>query len=388
VKIKATLWLAIMATIASAQAQSTRMSATTTFPTLSGHPPLVIAHRGASGYLPDHTLQGYAKAIELGADFIEPDLVATKDGVLIARHEPNLKDTTDVSRKPEFADRKRKMMVDGREEEGWFASDFTLAEIKTLRAIQPMADRSKGFDGQFQIPTFEEILVLREQKSKALKREIGVYPETKHPTYHQQLGLPLEQSLVTLLKKFKLDHKTSPVFIQSFESDNLKALKKMTQTRLVFLLDGNDVRADGTVDSPVPYDFVVKGDKRTFADMLTPAGLKEIKTFADGIGPWKPYLISWQTKLDANGKPMDVNGDGVIDQRDKTLLKPSSVVKDAHKAGLVVHPYTFRNEPRYLAANFENQPEQEYRIYFELGVDGVFTDFTDTAVAVRKQMSK
>lgn len=179
------------------------------FPTLNGQPPLIIAHRGASGYLPDHTLEGYAKAIELGADFIEPDLVMTKDGVLIARHEPNLKDTTDVARRAEFASRKRKMMVDGVEEEGWFASDFTLAEIKTLRAIQPRADRSKAFDGQFQIPTFDEILALRAQKSKETGRQIGVYPETKHPTYHQQLGLSLEKPLVALLAKYQLNRAVS-----------------------------------------------------------------------------------------------------------------------------------------------------------------------------------
>lgn len=387
-KLKATLILATLATVASAHAYHGSMSKKSSFPTLTGQAPLVVAHRGASGYLPDHTLEGYAKAIELGADFIEPDLVATKDGVLIARHEPNLTATTDVSRKPEFADRKRKMMVDGKEEEGWFASDFTLAEIKTLRAIQPMADRSKAFDGQFMVPTFDEILTLRAQKSKELKRDIGVYPETKHPTYHQQLGLALEKPLVDLLKKHQLDHKNAPVFIQSFETANLKALRKMTDNKLVFLLDGNDVKPDGVVDSPRPYDFVISGDARTFADMLTPAGLKEIKTFADGIGPWKPYLISWQTKLDVNGKPVDVNGDGVIDQRDKTLIKPTQVVADAHKQGLLVHPYTFRNEPRYLAANFENHPEQEYRLFFELGVDGVFTDYTDTAVAVRRQMQK
>lgn len=358
------------------------------FPTLDGKPPLVVAHRGASGYLPDHTLEGYAKAIELGADYIEPDLVSTKDGVLIARHEPNLKDTTDVARHPEFAERKRTLKVDGVEEEGWFASDFTLAEIKTLRAVQPRADRSKAFDGQFSIPTFDEVLALRAQKSQETGREIGVYPETKHPTWHQQQGLALEKPLVALLAKYRLNRKAAPVFIQSFEAANLKTLRKLTPNKLVYLLDANDVRPDGSIDTIRPYDHVVAGDARTYADMLTPAGLKEIRTFADGIGPWKPYLISWQAMTDKAGKAMDVNGDKVIDQRDMTLLEPNSVIRDAHKLGLVVHPYTFRNEAKHLAANFTDNPSEEYRLFFAAGVDGVFTDYTDTALATRRLMQQ
>ncbi|GGX86278.1 glycerophosphodiester phosphodiesterase [Vogesella alkaliphila] len=358
------------------------------FPTLDGKPPLVVAHRGASGYLPDHTLEGYAKAIALGADYIEPDLVSTKDGVLIARHEPNLKDTTDVARHPEFAARKRTLKVDGVEEEGWFASDFTLAEIKTLRAVQPRADRSKAFDGQFLIPTFDEVLALREAKSKELGREIGVYPETKHPTWHQQQGLALEKPLVALLAKHRLNRKNAPVFIQSFEAANLKTLRKLTPNKLVYLLDANDVRPDGSIDTIRPYDHVVAGDARTYADMLTPAGLKEIRRFADGIGPWKPYLISWQAMTDKAGKAADVNGDKVVDQRDMTLLEPNGVIRDAHKLGLLVHPYTFRNEAKHLAANFMDQPAEEYRLFFAAGVDGVFTDYTDTALATRRLMQQ
>lgn len=358
------------------------------FPTLDGKPPLVVAHRGASGYLPDHTLEGYAKAIALGADYIEPDLVSTKDGVLIARHEPNLKDTTDIARHPEFAARKRTLKVDGVEEEGWFASDFTLAEIKTLRAVQPRADRSKAFDGQFLIPTFDEVLALREAKSKELGREIGVYPETKHPTWHQQQGLALEKPLVALLAKHRLNRKNAPVFIQSFEAANLKTLRKLTPNKLVYLLDANDVRPDGSIDTIRPYDHVVAGDARTYADMLTPAGLKEIRRFADGIGPWKPYLISWQAMTDKAGKAADVNGDKVVDQRDMTLLEPNGVIRDAHKLGLLVHPYTFRNEAKHLAANFMDQPAEEYRLFFAAGVDGVFTDYTDTALATRRLMQQ
>lgn len=353
-------------------------------PTLKGQAPLVIAHRGASGYMPDHTLEGYARAAAMGADYIEPDLVSTKDGVLIARHEPNLKDTTDVAQHPEFADRKRTVKVDGHDEEGWFASDFTLAEIKTLRAVQPRSDRSKEFDGRFQIPTFEEILQLREKLSRDLGRPIGVYPETKHPTWHQSLGLPLEAKLVALLDKYRLNRRDAPVIIQSFETANLKALSKMTPVKKVFLLDADDVRPDGTIAPVQPYDFVVSGDKRTFNDMVKPEALKEIRRFADGIGPWKPFIVSYQAMVDPKtGKAMDVNGDSVVDQRDMTLMEPTTLVRDAHRAGLFVHPFTFRNEAKLLAANFGGDPAEEYRLFFRLGVDGVFSDYTDTAVAAR-----
>ena len=181
-------------------------------------PPLVIGHRGASGYLPEHTLEGYALAIELGADFVEPDLVATKDGVLIARHEPNMINTTDVKDRPEFASRKRKAVVDGAEEEGFFASDFTLAEIRSLRAVQAFGDRSQAFNGLFQIPTFDEVIALAKQKAREVGRTIGVYPETKHPTYHQSIGLPLEDRLLNALRRAGWNRADAPVFIQSFET--------------------------------------------------------------------------------------------------------------------------------------------------------------------------
>src|SRR5262249_52192925 len=194
--------------------------------------PLVIGHRGAHGYLPAHTLEGYTLAIELGADFIEPDLVATKDGYLIARHEPNLIATTDVSTRSQFANRKRKAIIDGVEEEGWFASDFTLKEIKTLRAVQDFADRPQEFNGLFDIPTFEEVIALAKRKSKEKGRTIGVYPETKHPTYHKSLGLALEPRLVKILSAEGWDHYDSPVFIQSFEQSNLQELRRMTRNKL------------------------------------------------------------------------------------------------------------------------------------------------------------
>ena len=358
------------------------------YPTLRGDAPLVIGHRGAAGYLPDHTLEGYKKAIEMGADFIEPDLVATSDGVLVARHEPNITGTTDVAQRPEFANRKTKKTVDGVEEEGWFVSDFTLAELKTLRAIQPFADRDPQFNGQFQIPTFVEVLDLAKAEGAKAGRTVGVYPETKHPTYHASLGLPLEDRLLATLATYGYTTKASPIIVQSFEVANLKYLRSKTQVRLVQLVDGNDLNADGSIDLTAPYgkpyDFAVAGDARTFASLLTPAGLQQVKTYADGIGPWKPYLIpSRQVDRNNDGQPDDLNGDGKIDERDRVLMAPTEVVKNAHAAGLFVHPYTFRSEARRLASDFKGDPKAEYKLFYELGVDGVFSDFPDQARAAR-----
>lgn len=358
------------------------------YPTLSGDTPLVIGHRGASGYRPDHTLESYKLAIDMGADFIEPDLVATKDGVLVARHEPNITGTTDVATRPEFASRKTTKNVDGVNEEGWFVSDFTLAELKTLRAVQPLSDRDQSYNGKFQIPTLEEVLDLAKAEGTKAGRTVGVYPETKHPTYHAKLGLPLEDRLLAVLSKYGYTTKASPVIVQSFEVSNLKYLRTKTQVRLVQLVDANDVNADGSMDLTAPYDkpydFAVAGDSRTFASLLTPAGLKEVKTYADGIGPWKPYLIpSKQVDANKDGKPDDLNGDGKIDERDRVMMPATSVVKDAHAAGLFVHAYTFRNEAKRLASDFKGDPKAEYKLFFNLGVDGVFSDFTDTAKAAR-----
>ena len=356
--------------------------------TLDGQRPLVIGHRGAAGYRPDHTIEGYKLAIEMGADFIEPDLVATKDGELIARHEPNITGTTDVASHPEFASRKTTRVVDGVPETGWFATDFTLAEIKTLRAIQPLAERDAQYNGKFSIPTLKEVLDLAKSEGTRVGRTIGVYPETKHPTYHVDAGLKLEDRLLAILATYGYTQKSSPVIIQSFEVSNLKYLRTKTQVRLVQLIDGDDVALNGQVTLAAPYDkpynFAVVGDKRTFITMLTPAGLAEIKTYADGIGPWKPYLIS-SKGVDANGdgKADDVNKDGVVDERDRTMLPATAVLKDAHAAGLVVHPFTFRNEAKRLASDFNGDPVAEYRLFFQLGVDGVFSDFTDTAVKAR-----
>ena len=358
------------------------------YPTLSGDKPLVIGHRGAPGYLPDHTLEGYKKAIELGADFIEPDLVATSDGVLVARHEPNITGTTDVAQHTEFASRKTRKMVDGVQEEGWFVSDFTLAELKTLRAVQPLADRDPSYNGKFLIPTFEEVLDLAKSEGTKAGRTVGVYPETKHPTFHVNLGLKLEDRLLDVLAQYGYTSKTSPVIVQSFEVSNLKYLRTKTQIRLVQLVDADDVNPDGTMSLVAPYDkpydFAVAGDSRTFASLLTPAGLKEVKTYADGIGPWKPYLIpSRQVDANKDGKPDDLNGDGKIDERDRVMMAPTDVVKNAHAEGLFVHAYTFRNEAKRLASDFKGDPKAEYKLFYNLGVDGVFSDFADTAKAAR-----
>ncbi len=357
------------------------------FPTLTGDKPLIIGHRGAAGYLPDHTLESYKRAIELGADFIEPDLVATRDGVLVARHEPNISGTTDVKDRPEFADRKRKAIVDGFEEEGWFVSDFTLAELKTLRAIQPMSDRDQSHNGKYLIPTFEEVLALAKTEGARLGRSIGVYPETKHPTYHARLNLALEDRLLEILARHGHTKKDSPVIIQSFETANLKYLRGRTQLRLVQLIDGYDQNADGSIDQSLPwgqaYDLTVAGDKRTYVQLLTPAGLAEIRQYADGIGPWKPYLIPSRLTLGSDGKPVDLNQDGRIDERDRTLMAPTSVLADAHQAGLFVHPYTFRSEAKRLVSDYRGDPKAEYRRFYELGVDGVFADFPDHAKAAR-----
>ena len=356
-------------------------------PTLSGQKALIVAHRGASGYLPEHTLEGYKLAIEMGADFIEPDLVATKDGVLIVRHEPMLSGTTDVADKPEFASRKRGRKIDGVDTDDWFAGDFTLAEIKTLRAKQAFSDRDQSHNGKYQIPTLQEVIDLAKAESARTGRTIGIYPETKHPIFHAAIGLPLEDRLLDILKAAGWSEKSSPVVIQSFETANLKYLRGKTQLRLVQLVDGDGVDKDGkvTLAAPFdrPYDFAVTGDKRTFQDMLSPEGLKEIATYADGVGPWKPYLLAGKQVIGTDGKPQDLNKDGVIDERDRVLGEPTDVVKNAHAAGLTVFSWTFRSEPKRLTSDFKNDPAAEYKAFLALGIDGLFSDFPDHAVKAR-----
>jgi len=350
--------------------------------------PLVIGHRGgATGYLPEHTLVNYALGIALGADFVEPDLVATKDGHLIARHEPNLIATTNVKDLPQFANRKRTAVVDGAAEVGFFASDFTLAEIKQLRAVQQSGERDQSFNGKYEIPTLEEVIAFVKRKSAEEGRRIGIYPETKHPTYHQSIGLALEDRLLAVLTKAGWNHRSAPVFIQSFETANLKYLRTKTSVRLVQLVDADDVAPDGTITFAPPfdkpYDWVVSGRAGLFKDLLTPQGLAEVRTYADGIGPWKPYLISAACISIVAGACADNNGDGLVNEADRKLLPPTAVVANAHALGLLVHPYTFRNEQRRLASDYRGNPVNEYLTFYEHGVDGMFSDFADSAFVAR-----
>lgn len=312
--------------------------------------PIVIAHRGASGYRPEHTLAAYEMAIGMGADFIEPDLVSTKDGVLIARHENEISETTDVAERPEFASRRTTKQIDGCEVTGWFSEDFTLAEIKTLRAKERLPFRSQDFNGRFEVPTFTEVLDLARRKSAETGRTVGVYPETKHPTYFRSIGLPLEEPLLAAL-----EGQSAAVYIQSFETGNLKELRKRTDLPLIQLLD-----VEGQ-----PWDLAVAGDRRTYRDLTTPEGLAEIASYADGIGPNKRLIVP-------------VDGEG-------RLLPPTALVADAHRAGLLVHPWTFRSDGRFLALEYDGDPEREYRQFFGLGVDGVFSDFPETAVRAREK---
>ncbi len=317
---------------------------------------LVIGHRGASGHRPEHTLESYALAIEMGADYVEPDLVPTKDGVLIARHENEIGGTTDVAQK--FPTRKTTKTIDGQRIEGWFSEDFTLAEIKTLRAKERLPSRSRAFDGRFEVPTFEEILELVALKSREAERSIGVYPETKHPSYFQSIGLALEPLLVTALEKHGLNRPSAHVIVQSFEVRNLQTLRQVLKVRLVQLLDEPSMQ---------PADFVLAGDKRRYADLITPEGLMEIATYAQGIGPWKRMIVPEDAKT-------------------KALLTPTTLVRDAHEAGLLVHAYTFRSDAEYLNASYKGDPAAEYRHFFELGVDGVFSDFPKDAIDARNRI--
>jgi glycerophosphoryl diester phosphodiesterase len=340
------------------------MSAEAMWPTLDGAAPLVIAHRGASGYRPEHTLASYALAIEMGADYIEPDLVATKDGRLIARHEPLLDDTTDVKSRPEFASRKSTKNLDGKSITGFYASDFTLAEIKQLRAVQANPARSKEFDGRYEIPTFEEILTLLREESTRRKRRIGVYPETKHPSFHLALGLPLEEKLLAALRVQGLDGADAPVFIQSFESANLQYLRAKTPLPLVQLLDDGALIYDESGARLTGVQIPQHGDRR---GGRPPQSLADVARYANAIGPWKRQIVR---------------------ETGAAKLLETDVIARAHAAGLRVHTYTFRNEPATLAPEYAGDPLREYAAFFALGVDGVFSDFADTAIAARRRARK
>ena len=322
--------------------------------------PIVIGHRGASGFRPEHTLAAYELAIAMGADYIEPDLVITSDGVLVARHENEISGTTDVAEHPEFADRETTKTIDGETITGWFTEDFTLAELKTLRAKERLPDirpANTAFDGRFEIPSLQEIIDL------AKEHGVGIYPETKHPSYFDSIGLSLEEPLVSALEDNGFTSTGDPVFIQSFEVGNLMELSEMTDLPLVQLLD----------DSGAPWDLVESGDSRMYADLATPEGLAEIATYAQGIGVNKNLVI-----------PRDENDN---------LIEPTSLIDDAHAAGLIVHAWAFRDENTFLPNDFRvgdpSDPEfprtsgdgvEEQVLFLEQGLDGLFTDQPDTGV--------
>lgn len=309
--------------------------------------PIVIAHRGASGYRPEHTLAAYELAIDQGADFIEPDLVPTKDGVLVARHENAIGETTDVAAHPEFAARRTTKTIDGQPITSWFTEDFTLAELKTLRARERLPQLRPGntaHDGKFGIPTLAEIIAL------AQRRKVGIYPETKHPAYFRSIGHETDTALVAALRLAGWDRVDAPVFIQSFEITNLRALKRITRVRLIQLMDAKGAPADGAAPS--------------YAAMATPAGLKAVAAYAWGIGPNKDMIAA-------------------------TSATPTTLIRDAHATGLRVHPWTFRAENYFLPSGYADglNPRGHGRLgkeiarYLNGGVDGFFTDFPDIGVA-------
>lgn len=329
--------------------------------------PVVIGHRGASGYVPEHTLTAYFIALQQGADYIEPDLVSTQDGVLIARHENEISGTTDVALHPEFSNRKTKKTIDGREVEGWFTEDFTLAEIKTLRARERLPELRRDnsrFDGQFEVPTFDEILSM----VRALERmrgpntpRIGVYPETKHPSYFRSIDLALEGPLLRALKRWGYRGKDAPIFIQSFEVANLRQLRQKTQLPLVQLME-----ADGA-----PYDFIARGDNRTYADLATAEGLREVALYADAIGVDKRMVI-----------PRDAKN---------ASLGATALVNHAHTAGLKVHVWTMRAENYFLPAELQSSADpaaygaldKEIELFLRAGIDGFFIDHPNIGARTR-----
>ena len=328
--------------------------------------PIVIGHRGAPGYVPEHTLVSYFIAIQQGADFVEPDLVMTKDGVLVARHENEIGGTTDVAERPEFASRRATKSIDGISITGWFTEDFTLKELKTLRAkerIPAQRPANTRFDRMFEVPTLEEVLQLVQGVNRDRKKPVGVYPETKHPTYFQNLGLAMERPLVKMLQKYGYRGKRAPVIIQSFEVANLKQLSRMTDVPIAQLINSGGK----------PWDFTVRNDPRTYADLATPAGLAEIATYADGVGVNKDLMI-----------PRVAGG---------FLGTPTTLVRDAHAKGLIVHGWTFRAENAFLPADFRSSTdpnafgdlEAEIQRFLELGMDGFFTDQSDIGVRARNE---
>ncbi|XP_063374239.1 uncharacterized protein LOC134661921 [Cydia amplana] len=329
--------------------------------------PLVIAHRGASGYVPEHTLAAYGLAIMMGADYVEPDVVMTKDGHLVARHDNELGLTTDVSQRSEFADRHRTQNVDGSELTGWFTEDFTLDELKTLRAIERIPQNRPGnarMDRSFDIPTVQEIIDLVKSLEISQRRTIGIYPEIKHSTHFQRLGLAMEAPLVQLLHNNGYEGRDDPIYIQSFEVNNLKELKKITDLRLLQLYSSDK--------SSQPFDHATIGTNLTYGTMATAEGLKDVASYAYAVGPDKSYII-----------PRDENDN---------LGTTTTFVTDAHAAGLKVHPYTFRAENPFLPAEFRSSEQSDSAIgnfkgeisaFLAAGIDGLFADQPDIPARMR-----
>jgi glycerophosphoryl diester phosphodiesterase len=332
----------------------------------SASAPLVFGHRGAAGYRPEHTTAGYELAARDGADFIEPDLVPTKDGVLVDRHEPDITATTDVASHPEFADRKTTKTVDGVTTTGWFTTDFTLKELKTLYAVERLPDlrqHNTMYNGRYRVTTLQEDIDQWKVLAKKFNRHLGIVPEIKHSTYFASIGLPMEQRVLTVLRHNGLDHADSGVVIQSFEVGNLLWLHKHTAVPLMQL----------TSATGAPADYVASGNPRTYADICSAAGLKAVARYATYLGPDKNQIVP----RDATGK----------------LLAPTPLVRFAHEANLLVAPYTFRNENSFLPKDFQRGTNPadygnafaEYELFYALGVDGVFSDDSDTAVAARAE---
>ena len=380
------------------------------FRTLDGRAPLMIAHRGASGYFPEETIEAYRLAIAMGVDVIEPDLVVTKDGVLVARHDVTLHTSTDVASHPEFATRKRA----GENGDGesvaadWFVCDFTLAELKTLGAKSPNHPAAQVYNGLFHIATFQEILDLIKLKSTEAGYVVAVYPETKNPSYHLNLWksgrIParMEDTLVTVINANGLNHRNAPIFVQSFEPGSLQYMRSIgSKVRQVQLIDAYDVDfvtgklIYGTDPAQLVYsqptDWKLAGRSELFDSMLTPSGLAQIKTYADGIGPWKPMIVPVKCKVDAANKCVDLDGNGTFDGYADSIQQPAtSLVSDAHRAGLFVHEYTFRTEKGYynLPYDVKGDPLKEYLNHYRLGVDGVFSDAADTALYARDRLER
>ncbi len=337
--------------------------------------PIIIAHRGAQSHYPEHTLEGYEMAAHWGADYIEPDLVLTKDGIFVARHEPYLSQKTNIASLQEFENRKTTKVVDGVSITDWFVADFTLAELKKLRVRQSWKNRPQEFNDQLEIPTFQEIIDFAKAFKKSSGKEVGIYPELKHPTFHRDLGLPMEDLFLSQIANAGYTNKDSKIYVQCFEVKTLQYLYSKTPVKLIQLLGASGIKEngglrfkakDGSYDSSgQPYDFFINNDARDYSFFTTEKGLEFIATYAQGVGPWKPFIISLATDLKTK----------------KMVHLTTDFNALAHKYNLEVHPYTFRNEDTQWFIN--EDPTQEYLRFFEAGVDGVFTDYTLEATKAR-----